>query len=150
MSEVKGTLSLGSHELQKFLPNRYPYLMIDRVTEVIPGASAKGYKNLTANEWFFPVHFPEQPMMPGMIQIEALMQMLSLAVLTLEGNAGTQIRVISADSIRLKRRVTPGDRLDINAVITLWKDEIVKGKAVGTIDGEEACSAEIVFSLAKM
>lgn len=150
MSEVKSTLTLESQELQKYLPNRYPYFMIDRATEVVPGVSAKGYKNLTANEWFFPVHFPEQPVMPGMIQIEALAQMLSLAVLTLDGNAGVQIKVISADNIRLRRRVTPGDRLEIDAKINLWENGIVKGKAVGTIDGEEACSAEIIFSLAHL
>lgn len=147
MDDKKEALSLNSQDLQEYLSNRYPYLMIDRITEVIPGVSAKGYKNLSANEWFFPVHFREDPMMPGMIQIEALIQVLSLTVLTLNGNAGAVVKGISADKIRLKRRVTPGDRLDINAELISWENGIAKGKAAGTIDGESTCSVEFTFSI---
>jgi 3-hydroxyacyl-[acyl-carrier-protein] dehydratase len=149
MEEKKG-FSLNNQELQKYLPNKYPYLMVDRVTEVIPGVSAKGYKNLTANEWFFPCHFPEEPMMPGMIQMEALIQMISLTVLTLDDNAGEIVNGISADKIRLKRRVVPGDRLDIEAELISWKRGIAKGKAVGTVDGELACSVEFKFVVPKI
>lgn len=140
-------VNMGMHQLKEYLANRYPYLLIDRATEVIPGVSAKGYKNMTANEWFFPVHFPEDPMMPGMVQMEALLQMLSLTVLTLEGNQGLVVRGIAADKIRLKRRVTPGCRLEIEAELLSWDTGTAVGKAQGYIDGKEACSGEFTFKL---
>lgn len=139
--------SLNSQELVKYLPNRYPYLMIDRVEEVIPGKSARGYKNLTANEWFFPCHFPEEPMMPGMIQMEALIQMLSLTVLTLEGNEGQIVNGIAADKIKIKKRVVPGDRLDIESELLSWKRGIAKGVSNGFVTGELACSIEFTFTV---
>ena len=80
--------SLNGIELQKYQPNRYPFLMIDYVTEVIPGKSAKGYKNLTNNEWYFPHHFEGHPNMPGALQLEAMAQMLTVAITTLPGLAG--------------------------------------------------------------
>ena len=73
----------GIHEYQK---NSYPYLMIDYAEKIVPGKSAKGYKNLTANDWFFKCHFPGQPSMPGMLQVEAIVQMFALSILTLPGN----------------------------------------------------------------
>ena len=74
--------SLNSIELQEYQPNRYPFLMIDVVEWVVPGKSARGYKNLTMNEWYFPMHFPGHPNMPGALQLEALAQMLTVAVTT--------------------------------------------------------------------
>lgn len=126
---------------------RYPYLLIDQVTELIPGGCAKGYKNLTANEWFFPVHFPEEPMMPGMIQMEALLQMLSLTVLSLEGNEKRVVRCISANKISLKKRVAPGTRLDIIAELISFENGRAEGKAKGYINGGVACEGEFVFML---
>lgn len=145
MSEI--IVNLGIPQLKKYLANRYPYLLIDKAIEVIPGVSAKGYKNMTANEWFFPVHFPEDPMMPGMIQMEALLQMLSLTVLTLDGNQGLVVQGVAADKIRLKRRVIPGCRLEIEAELISWDSEIAVGRARGSIDGSEACSGEFTFKL---
>ena len=134
-------------EIKELLSSRYPYLLIDRVTELIPGVRAQGYKNLTANEWYFPVHFPEEPMMPGMIQMEALLQMLSLTVLSQEGNAGRAVRCEYADKIRLRKRVVPGKRLDIVAELERWEDEKAYGKAKGYLDGEIACEGEFRFIL---
>ena len=84
---MKG-FSLNCVELQEYQPNRYPFLMIDHVDEVIPGKSAKGYKDLKKDEWFFKVHWPNDPNMPGMLQIEALVQMCALSILCLPGNKG--------------------------------------------------------------
>lgn len=140
-------IDLEMNQLKKYLANRYPYLLIDRATEVIPGVRARGYKNVTANEWFFPVHFPEEPMMPGMIQMEALLQMLSLTVLTLEGNQGALIWGVAADKIRLRRRVTPGCCLEIEAELISWDGEIAVGAAKGCVDGVEACSGEFTLKL---
>lgn len=144
----KVIVDLGICQLKKYLPNRYPYLLIDKATEVIPGVSAKGYKNVTANEWFFPVHFPEDPLMPGVIQMEALLQMLSLTVLTLEGNQGLAVRGVAADQIRLKRRVVPGSRLDIEAELLSWENGIAVGNAKGYIGENEVCYGELTFKLA--
>ena len=84
---MKG-FSLDCVTLQEYQPNRYPFLMIDHVDEVVPGESARGYKNLTLNDWFFPQHFPGNPNMPGALQLEALAQMLTVAITTLPGNKG--------------------------------------------------------------
>lgn len=145
MSEA--IVNLEIKQLKRYLANRYPYLLVDKAIEVIPGVSAKGYKNMTANEWFFPVHFPEDPMMPGMVQMESLLQMLSLTVLTLDGRQGLAVRGLAANKIRLKRRVTPGCRLDIEAKLCSWDGETAFGMAKGYIDGNEACSGEFTFQL---
>ena len=144
MSEADNAamFALTMADIKHLLTNRYPYLLVDRVTELIPGKLAKGYKNLTANEWYFPVHFPEEPMMPGMLQTEALFQMLTLTVLALEGNAGKIASGISANHLRFR-----GKRMDIEAVLTDWDGKIASGTAKGLIDGEEACSAEFSFCL---
>lgn len=147
MDEKTVIKDLTQKEIKQYLTNRYPFLLIDHITEVYPGKKAIGYKNLTANEWFFPVHFPEEPMVPGMIQTEALLQMLSMTVLTLEGNKQKLIRVSSAGKIRLKKRVVPGCRLDMEATLTEYSPDCSKGFARGLVAGEEVCSAEYVFSL---
>ena len=140
-------MELNINEIKEFLSNRHPYLLVDRVTNLKPGVSAKAYKNLTANEWYFPVHFPEEPMMPGMIQMEALLQTLSLTVLSMEGNKGRIVRNLYANKIRLKKRVTPGNRLDIEAELTSIEGDIATGCAKGFIDGEPACEGEFKFKL---
>ena len=81
-------LELDKKKIFEYQQNRDPYLMIDHATEVIPGESSKGYKDLKNDEWFFKVHWPEDPNMPGMLQVEAIVQMSSLAILTLPGNKG--------------------------------------------------------------
>lgn len=136
-------------KIKKILPNRYPYLLIDYVEEIVPGISAKAHKNMTANEWFFPVHFPEDPMMPGMIQMEALFQTLCLTALSMEENAGGQVKGISAEKIRLKRRVVPGSRMDIEAEVIYINGSVFCGKARGKIAGAEVCSAEFTFTVVK-
>lgn len=147
MPETEKKTDLRIADIKRLLPNRYPYLLVDRVTELAPGKYAKGYKNLTANEWYFPVHFPEEPMMPGMLQTEALFQTLATTVLSLDENAGKIVRGIGAEKLRFKKRVVPGKRMDIEAVLTEWNGSVGKGNAKGSIDGEEACSAEFEFIL---
>ena len=139
--------NLNTQEIKKYLANRYPYLLIDAATEIEVGVRAKGYKNLTANEWFFPVHFPEEPIMPGMLQMEALLQMLSLTVLTMDGNAQKSVRGRSGTQIKLKKRVVPGDRLDIEATLTSFENNIAVGEAKGFVGAEEVCSGKFVFTV---
>ena len=133
------------HKIKEILPNRYPFLLIDYIVEVVPGQYARAYKNLTANEWFFPVHFPEEPVMPGMIQVEALLQTLSLAILSMDENRGKAIRCLSANKIRLKKKVVPGERIDIVAEIVSFDSGVAKGIARGMVSNEEVCTAELVL-----
>ena len=133
---------LNSIELLEFQQNRYPYLYIDYVAEVIPGKSAKGHKNLTNNEWFFPVHFVGAPNVPGAIQMEALAQMLTVAITTLPGNKGKFTRAISYD-VRFKREIVPGEKLDIETKVLSWKRGLCEGIGKGIVSGEVACEAKL-------
>ncbi len=134
----------GIHEYQK---NRYPYLLIDVAEEVIPGVSAKGYKNLTANDWFFECHFPGDPNMPGMLQIEALVQLSALTVLTLPGNKGKIAYLASADHLKFMRKILPGDRLDLEATLHSWKRGVGRCSGKGSVNGKPAFQAEFAIVL---
>lgn len=136
--------SLNCVELQDYQQNRYPYLMIDHVDEVIPGVSACGYKNLTWNEWFFPPHFPGEPNMPGALQLEALAQMLTIAVTTLPDMKGKVTRFVSSD-LKYKKEIIPGDRLVIKTEVISWKRGVLVGKGVGYTNGEVAVEADMVI-----
>lgn len=139
-------MSLNSEELKKYQPNRYPFLMIDWVTEVVPGKSAKGYKNLTNNEWYFPVHFPGGPNMPGALQLEALAQMLTVAITTIDGLEGKVTHALK-HVVRFKKEVLPGETFYIEATVDSWKRGICRGRAVGMTNGEVACEAEMMITI---
>lgn len=133
--------SLNEEELKRFQPNSYPFLLIDRVTEVLPGKYAKGYKNLTNNEWYFPNHFPGDPNMPGCLQIEAMAQMLTIAITTMEGMEGKVVHGYK-HSGTFHQEVRPGDRLEMEAQILFFRRGLCKGKVQGFIDGVLACELE--------
>ena len=138
--------SLNFEELKRFQPNRYPFLMIDYVTEVEPGKFAKGYKNLTNNEWYFPIHFPGEPNMPGALQLEAMAQMLTVAITTQEGLEGKVTHALE-HRVKFKKEVLPGQQLVIDAVVLSWRRGVCKGKAFGRTDGEIACEAEMLITI---
>ncbi len=138
--------SLNCLELQEYQPNRYPFLMIDHVDEVLPGKYAKGYKNLTMNEWYFPVHFPDGPNMPGALQLEALAQMLTVAITTLPGLKGKVTHALQ-HKVRYKREVKPGEKFEIETVVLSWKRGICKGHGVAKVNGEVACEADMMITI---
>lgn len=138
--------SLNCVELQEYQQNRYPYLMIDHVDKVIPGVSANGYKNLTMNEWYFPPHFPGEPNMPGALQLEAMAQMLTIAITTLPELKGKTTRFISAD-IKFKKEIIPGKKLIINTIVNSWKRGILKGRGTCYVDDTLAVEADMVISV---
>lgn len=138
--------SLGPVELLKFQPNRYPFLMIDTVTDYQPGKFATGFKNLTWNEWYFPVHFSEAPNLPGAIQLESMAQMLTVALTTTEGLAGAVTHALE-HRVKFKKELIPGMRLDIHTEITSWKRGICKGHGKITVDEELACEAEMMIAI---
>lgn len=146
MEEEKKGFSLDAQELQKYQPNRYPLLMIDYVTEVIPGVSAKGYKNMTNNEWYFPVHYPGDPNMPGCLQLEALAQMLTVAVLTLPGLSGKYVYAIK-HTIRYKKEIHPGDRFDIEANVISFRRGVITGKVTGKVGDDVAVEADMMIAI---
>lgn len=137
---------LNAEELKRFQPNRYPFLMIDYVTDVEPGVHAKGYKNLSNNEWYFPVHFPGGPNMPGALQLEAMAQMLTVALTTQEGLGGKVTHALE-HKVRFRKEVLPGEQLVIEANIISWRRGICKGRAVGYTHGEVACEADMLITI---
>lgn len=138
--------SLNYIELQEYQPNRYPFLMIDDVREVLPGKYAKGHKNLTLNEWYFPKHFPGAPNMPGALQLEAMAQMLTVAITTLPGLKGSVTHALQ-HLVKFKKEVLPGQSLVIEAEVLSWRRGICKGIAKGYTDGEVACEAEMLITI---
>lgn len=138
---------LDIKEIKEILPHRYPFLMIDRVEEVIEGKSAKGYKNITINENFFNGHFPDYPVMPGVLILEALAQMGAICILSMEDFKGKIGFLVGADKVRWKKQVVPGDKLDLEIEITRLKGSIGIGKGKATVDDKLVCEGEIMFAI---
>lgn len=137
---------IDAYEIQKFQQNRYPLLFIDYVEEVIAGKSAKGFKNFSYNEWFFPAHFEDEPNVPGFVQIESLTQMFLMTFLTIPGNEGRKTAFIKSTT-EFKEKIIPGDRLNISAELDSYKRGLAKGKSIGYINGKVACKAELMIAV---
>lgn len=134
-------------EIKDILPHRYPFLMIDRVEEVVEGKSAKGYKNVTINENFFNGHFPEYPVMPGVLILEALAQMGAICILSKDEFKGKIGFLVGADKVRWKKQVTPGDKVNLEIEIVKLRGNIGVGKGKATVDGDLVCEGEIMFAI---
>lgn len=134
-------------EIKEILPHRYPFLMVDRVEEIVLGQSARGYKNVSANEEFFNGHFPEYPVMPGVLILEALAQLGAIAILSMEEHKGKLGFFVGADKVKWRKQVVPGDRLDLHIEIIKMRGPIGIGKGTATVDGKVACEGEIMFSI---
>ena len=142
-------MQLDKEQICQYQQNRDPYLMIDYVTEVVPGKKAEGYKDLNEDEWFFKVHWPKDPNMPGMLQIEALTQMSALSVLTLPGNQGEIMYLISADKLVFKKKVLPKKRFVIKTEVIKYQRGLLSCDAIGLVDDEKVCSAKLNLALSK-
>ena len=134
-------------EIKETIPHRYPFLLVDKVIEMEEGKRVTGIKNVTVNEPFFQGHFPEHPVMPGVLIIEALAQAGAIAVLGKESNKGKIGFLAGVDKCRFKKQVIPGDQLQLEVEIIREKGPIGKGKGIATVDGEVACEAEITFAI---
>ena len=140
-------LPLDSVAIRKILPHRYPFLLVDRVIEMTPGEHAVGIKNVTANEEFFQGHFPEYPVMPGVLIVEAMAQVGGVALLCLEEHQGKMALFAGINNIRFKRQVKPGDVLHMDVKLGAFRRGIGTGTAIATVDGEVACKGELMFAL---
>ncbi|MDQ1143626.1 MAG: 3-hydroxyacyl-ACP dehydratase FabZ [Bacillus sp. (in: firmicutes)] len=138
---------LDIEQIKEIIPHRYPFLLVDRILEVEEGVRAVGIKNVSANEEFFNGHFPDYPVMPGVLIVEALAQVGAVAMLKKEENRGRLAFFAGIDGCRFKKQVKPGDQLRLEVEIIRLRGPIGKGKAVATVDGEVACEAEITFAL---
>lgn len=145
--DQKPMQELNINEIAKLLPHRYPFLLVDRVTEHIEGKSIKGYKNVTMNEPFFQGHFPNNPIMPGVLQLEALAQLGGVLVSFMPEAKGKLMVFAGIDSARFRRLVIPGDRLDMQCELLKFRNPIGKSTCKGYVNGELAVEAEIMFSL---
>ena len=132
-------------EIKKIIPHRYPFLLVDCIEELEPGVKAVGYKNVTVNEPFFQGHFPQQPVMPGVLIIEALAQVGAVAVLSLEENKGKLAFFGGIKNAKFRKQVVPGDVLKLETEIIKCKGPMGVGKAVATVNGKVAAEAEISF-----
>jgi 3-hydroxyacyl-[acyl-carrier-protein] dehydratase len=138
---------LDINQIKELLPHRYPFLLVDRVTEVQPGQSAKGYKNLTANEQFFEGHFPFKPIMPGVLMVEALAQLACIAILIKPEFKGKLGVFTGIDGFKFKSMVIPGDRLDMEVELLKMRGPIGKLKAIARVGDKLACEGEISFAM---
>lgn len=140
-------MELNSNEIQQILPHRYPFLLVDRITECVPGQMAKGIKCVSANEMQFIGHFPQKHVMPGVLILEALAQTGAVAILTEEENKGKIVLFGGIKAARFKRQVVPGDVLELSCEIITRKGPVGIGKATAFVNGKVAVSAELTFAI---
>ena len=139
------TLPLEAADIMRVIPHRYPFLLIDRVIELEPGQRVVAIKNVTANEPQFTGHFPDRPIMPGVLMVEALAQAGAVAVLSLPAYRGKLALFAGIDDCRFRRTVLPGDTLRLEVTIEKLRGVFGRGRAVASVDGETAVEATISF-----
>jgi 3-hydroxyacyl-[acyl-carrier-protein] dehydratase len=149
MPEEIVNMVMEIQEILTLLPHRYPFLLIDKVLEVQRGKSLVALKNVTVNEPFFTGHFPEHPVMPGVLILESLAQASGVIILQADPSLSSRdylFLFVGVDNVRFKRMVIPGDQLHLNVELLRHKQEIFKFQGVATVSGELVCSAELMIA----
>jgi 3-hydroxyacyl-[acyl-carrier-protein] dehydratase len=149
-NQPEGPISLKPEEIRQIieiLPHRYPFLLVDRVTEHVQGERIKGYKNVTFNEPFFQGHFPGDPIMPGVLQLEALAQLGAILMLQTESAKGKMMVFAGMDKVRFRRMVVPGDKLEMECVLSKFRFPIGKSVCKAYVDGQIVVEGELMFSI---
>lgn len=146
--ETTTETTIDINKIREIIPHRYPFLLVDRITHLEPGIKACGYKNVTTNEPFFQGHFPGNPIMPGVLIIEALAQLGCVAMLVKEEYKNMIGLFAGIDNVRFKKQVVPGDKLELYVELLKLKGPIGKFKAEAKVDGQLAAEAEVLFAIA--
>jgi 3-hydroxyacyl-[acyl-carrier-protein] dehydratase len=141
-------LPLMANDIRELIPHRYPFLLVDRIEELEPGVRAVGIKNVTQNEPFFEGHFPEYPVMPGVLIVEAMAQVGAVGVMAVGEYRQKLALFAGIDKVRFRRQVVPGDVLSMEVEIERLKGSIGRGKGKATVGGERVCEAELMFAFA--
>jgi 3-hydroxyacyl-[acyl-carrier-protein] dehydratase len=138
---------MDAREIQRIIPHRYPFILIDRVVELEPGKRIVGLKNVSANEPFFQGHFPGYPIMPGVLIVEALAQAGSVLLLSQPEEQGKLPLFAGINRLRFRRPVGPGDQLRLEVEFTMRRGSIGKGNVRATVDGQVAVEGELTFAV---
>ena len=138
---------LNKEEIEKIIPQRDPFLMIDKVEQYIPGESCTAYKEVREEEYYFKGHFPGNPIMPGVLIVESLAQTGAVAILSMEENKGKNALFGGIDKLRFKKQVVPGDVLKLEVKIIKRKGPIGIGEAIATVDGKVTAKGELTFAI---
>ena len=140
-------MELDINQIKEILPHRYPFLLVDRITHLEPGVRAVGRKCVSGNEAFFQGHFPQKPVMPGVLIIEAMAQVGAVILLCKEENKGRIALFGGIKKARFKRQVVPGDVLELECVLTQIRGSVGIGQATAKVDSQLAATAELLFAV---
>ncbi|MEC6747444.1 3-hydroxyacyl-ACP dehydratase FabZ [Marinilactibacillus sp. XAAS-LB27] len=141
--------TMNIKEIQELIPNRYPIYFIDKVTEMIPGEHVTAIKNVTINEEFFQGHFPGEPVMPGVLIVESLAQAGSIPLLKLDQFQGQTAYLGGLNKVKFRKKVVPGDILELKVDIVKLKQYAGIGKGVAYVDGKKVCEVEMTFIIGR-
>ncbi len=147
MKPLTLSLPLGKAEIEKILPHRDPFLLIDEVIELKPGVRAIARKTVRPDEWFLAGHFPSRPIMPGVLMVEGMAQTGAVVVLTVPGNEGKMVLFGGIDDVRFKRIVEPGDMLEYVCEIESVRGPVGRGKVKATVGGQLAVRGSLMFAV---
>ena len=140
-------MELNSDQIAQILPHRYPFALVDRITDYEPGQWARGIKCVSVGEPYFCGHFPQKHVMPGVLMLEALAQVGAIAILSLPENKGKLALFGGVKHARFKRQVVPGDVLEMECVLTRRRGPVGSGTCQATVNGQVACTAELTFAV---
>lgn len=141
-------MTIDIEEIERIIPHRYPFLLVDRVIEIEEGRRGVGIKNVTANEWFFEGHFPGRKIMPGVLIVEALAQVAAVTLLRGADTGGKLPLFGGIEQLRFRRPVVPGDQLRLEFELEKMRGPVGKGRVRATVDGQVAAEGSITFALA--